>query len=259
MIRTLTSAIAICLAPPVAAQGIDDVFDLSVRTGWRQSDGTHIAGLDVRLAPGWKTYWRQPGDAGIPPVFDWSASANLSDVQVLYPEPKVTWADGFRSIGYADRVIFPLQITSDDAGPIMLGGVVQLGICEEICIPVQVRVMAELPATGGNDLSLKQAMDQQITAGKGHVACSFSPVDDAMALTLHVPKSGGSAPELAVEYPQPKLWIAQPTVTDGGDYWIATTTILSPSGKPTALERSSVRITSFSTKGAVEYMGCKGS
>ena len=76
--RLLLAALAlwIAAAPAGAAQGMataqDAVEGVALIAGWRQADGSRLAGIEIRLAPGWHTYWRAPGSAGIPPTFDWS-------------------------------------------------------------------------------------------------------------------------------------------------------------------------------------------
>ena len=62
---------------------------------------------------GWKTYWRMPGDAGIPPQFDWSGSQNVKSVEVLWPAPQRFIDSGGETVGYKDRVVFPLRIVPD--------------------------------------------------------------------------------------------------------------------------------------------------
>ena len=74
------------------------------------------AGVEIKLQPGWKTYWRYPGDSGVPPSFDFAASENVKSVTVLFPAPKRFEDGGGTSIGYGDDVIFPLRITARDAG-----------------------------------------------------------------------------------------------------------------------------------------------
>ena len=75
------------LGSSAAAQMPENVAESRILTGWRDANGTHYAALEIMLAPGWKTYWRTPGDAGIPPQFNWSGSENLSAVGVSYPVP----------------------------------------------------------------------------------------------------------------------------------------------------------------------------
>ena len=65
--------------------------------GWRQPDGSRLAAVEIRLAPGWHTYWRVPGDAGIPPSFDWSGSSNLASVAYEWPRPEIFDSFGMRT------------------------------------------------------------------------------------------------------------------------------------------------------------------
>lgn len=93
--------------------------------------------LTISMAPGWKTYWRSPGDAGIPPRFDWSGSINLKSAQVLWPAPR-RFFDGYsHSIGYsAPRVDFPVRIEAKDPDrPVALSLLVDYAVCERVCIP----------------------------------------------------------------------------------------------------------------------------
>ena len=79
--RISIAALAALLVLPAQAQVPDSVAEIGIVPGWRDSDGRHVAGLSIRLAPGWKTYWRSPGEGGIPPVFNWSGSSNISGVR----------------------------------------------------------------------------------------------------------------------------------------------------------------------------------
>ena len=102
---------------------------------------TVVAGVEVRLNDGWKTYWRHPGDSGgVPPTFDWSGSANLRSARVLFPVPaRLVDANG-TSIGYKKSVVFPVEITpADPALPVQLVLQFEYGICREICVPAEAK------------------------------------------------------------------------------------------------------------------------
>lgn len=131
---------ALPLAVPFAATANPYADNLSVRLipGWEQRDGSHIAGLELRLKDGWKTYWRAPGDAGVPPIFSWQGSENVGRVTVMWPKPQVFWQNGMRSIGYSDRVILPLRVDPSHDGAVHLDGELQVGICSDICVPLLV-------------------------------------------------------------------------------------------------------------------------
>ena len=98
-----------------------------------------IAGVQLRMDPGWKTYWRNPGDSGVPPSFDFKGSKNLKQAEVLYPAPhRFADANG-TAIGYDDEVIFPVKITPEQEGePIELKLAFEYGLCKDLCIPNEV-------------------------------------------------------------------------------------------------------------------------
>ena len=95
-------------------------------------------GIEIVLDPGWYTYWRSPGEAGVPPVFDFSGSENVADVQVLYPAPE-RYDDGFSiSLIYRDEVVFPLVVTPVDATrAVTLNLAARYGVCRDVCIPTE--------------------------------------------------------------------------------------------------------------------------
>lgn len=107
------------------------------------------AGVEIRLAPGWKTYWRYPGDSGVPPSFDFAKSDNLKSVQISWPAPeRMVEADG-TIIGYRTNVLFPLAVEPlDPAKPVILRLALDYAICEKVCIPVQAK--AELTLKSGD-------------------------------------------------------------------------------------------------------------
>jgi DsbC/DsbD-like thiol-disulfide interchange protein len=116
-------------------------------------------GVEIVLTRGWKTYWRYPGDAGIPPRFDWSGSENVANVEVLYPAPKrITDGSGQVSIGYEDRVIFPLRIrASDPAKPVTLKLKLDFATCEKLCIPAEALLSLTFTASASVETVLETA------------------------------------------------------------------------------------------------------
>ena len=109
-------------------------------------DGELLAGVQIRLEPGWKTYWRTPGDSGVPPSFDWSGSKNLKEAQVLFPAPHRFADASGTAIGYEDEVVFPVKITPERQGePVELKLNVDYGLCKTLCIPGQASLSLDLP------------------------------------------------------------------------------------------------------------------
>ncbi len=107
----------------------------------------HHAGLEIRLAPGWKTYWRYPGDSGVPPRFDFSGSRNLKSASVRYPAPHRLIDESGTSIGYKGDVVFPLDVMPQDAAkPVVLTLKIDYAVCEKVCVPAEGK--AELTLNG---------------------------------------------------------------------------------------------------------------
>jgi hypothetical protein len=120
---------------------------LALLGGWQESDGTRVAGLEIDLADGWKTYWRSPGQAGLPPRLDWSGSGNIAAVEVQWPAPMAFDSFGIETIGYGGSVTLPLVLSPvNPAAPMTLDGVIEIGVCAEICIPIHARLTATWPA-----------------------------------------------------------------------------------------------------------------
>jgi DsbC/DsbD-like thiol-disulfide interchange protein len=127
-----------------------------------RSGAVLLGGIDLQLQPGWKTYWRTPGDSGVPPRFDFSKSDNVDAVTVLWPAPrKFDDGAGGHSMGYHDRVVLPLRIVAKNADkPVTLRADIAYAVCEKICIPVQ--ASAELAFTSvasTEDSALSAALD----------------------------------------------------------------------------------------------------
>jgi DsbC/DsbD-like thiol-disulfide interchange protein len=107
---------------------------------------SYVAGVEIALDEGWKTYWRNPGDAGVPPVFDWMGSTNAASIKVLYPAPIRLKEPAAETIGYKDAVLFPVEVVLQDPNkPVELKLLLEFGICREICIPAQSTLNLTIP------------------------------------------------------------------------------------------------------------------
>src|ERR1700691_4247582 len=165
----LTIVALACLLGPTLARAQDaSAWDkqrnsearLIAGTAVKTADATYLrAGLELRLDPGWKTYWRDPGDSGVPPTFDFSGSDNVKSVAVLWPAPE-RFSDGAggHSIGYVDHVILPLQVTPQDAAkPSALNLKLGYAICGNLCVPVESDLKLPLNGDGAEDTAIEQA------------------------------------------------------------------------------------------------------
>jgi DsbC/DsbD-like thiol-disulfide interchange protein len=112
------------------------------------ADGAgQIAGVEISLDPGFKTYWRNPGEAGLPPAFDWSKSTNVGAIEVLWPAPTRSEDAGGVSYGYQGQVLFPVRIRPQDPAKLVgLALKIDYGVCKDICIPARAELSLKLPA-----------------------------------------------------------------------------------------------------------------
>ncbi|HVK90506.1 MAG TPA: protein-disulfide reductase DsbD domain-containing protein [Mycoplana sp.] len=113
-----------------------------------RADGSIPALLDIRLEPGWKTYWRDPGQSGIPPTISFTGASGLTLESIRFPVPK-HFDDGFsRYTGYDRSVALPLMLKRNGAGSAatLVSASVFLGVCKDICIPVQADLSVDLQA-----------------------------------------------------------------------------------------------------------------
>jgi DsbC/DsbD-like thiol-disulfide interchange protein len=104
-----------------------------------RSGAVLLGGVAFQLQRGWHTYWRTPGDSGVPPRFDFSKSDNIEAVTVLWPAPqKFDDGAGGISLGYHDQLVLPLRIVAKNADkPVTLRADINYAVCEKICIPVE--------------------------------------------------------------------------------------------------------------------------
>jgi DsbC/DsbD-like thiol-disulfide interchange protein len=264
MRSTIAAALTACLwlATPVLAQSLDGVVKLDILDGGRTANGTYLGALRLTLKDGWKTYWRAPGDAGIPPQFDWSGSRNVGNVSITWPAPEIFDQNGLQSIGYKDQLVLPIEITPrNPAKTVRLRGEMDLGVCKDVCIPERLDFDHTLDADAGRNPAIAAALAQRpYSAREGRVSkasCRLTPTTDGMQIEarLTMPSAGGR--EVAVIEPgNPALWTSQPDTIRQGDTLIARSEIINASGAPFALDRSEIRITVLGAKHAVDIKGC---
>lgn len=254
-----------CLAalPGHAGDTYSDVVHLEVRPGWTQADGSHLAGLHLTLAPGWKTYWRVPGDAGIPPQFDWAGSENIAQLALSWPAPHVFDQSGYRSIGYKDDLVIPLHITPKTAGgDIRIKGEIDIGVCNDICIPQTFRfdqtVSADLyqpdPVIAA---ALAATPYSAAEAGVGSVTCDLRPIDGGLriSVTIAVPHAGGSE-AVVVETDDPQIWVSEAKTQRSAGTLTASSDMIHTNDTAFSVDRSALRFTVVGAAHSVDIRGC---
>jgi len=250
------------VAGPVFAGPLDEVVQIDVLPGWRTDAGTQMAAIRLTLAPGWKTYWRAPGEGGIPPEFSWRGSQNVSGLQFHWPVPEVSDQGGMRSYVYHDTVVIPVELTLDSAGQMtVLAGSVDLGVCDEICLPVTLDFAATLPEAGARDGAIVAALvNRPLTeaeAGVGAVTCSVTPMEQGILVTarMTLPSAGGEE-AVVIEASDPQIWVSPTETMRAGGVLTASAQMIHVSGAGFALDRGAVRFTVLGRDHAVDITGC---
>lgn len=265
--KYLIAGVLAVLIPGVAnakeTLSLEDVAQVDVLPGWQMDNGRHMAAIRIRLAPGWKTYWRAPGDSGIPPRFGWEGSKNLNSVTFHWPTPTVFYLNGLRSIGYKGDVVIPIELSSKNPGKdnIILRGEIEFGVCKDICIPVLAQIGAKLNTNKQPDPMITASLNNRPStakkAGVGGVTCVIEPISDGLRLTARIDiRSLGPKEVTVVELSDQTIWISQSESNRDGRYLTAVADLVPSNGQPFLLNRSDIRFTVLGDKGAVDIRGC---
>lgn len=169
-------------------------------------------GLQFRLEPGWKIYWRSPGDAGSPPVPDYTGSTNLGDTEMSWPAPQRFFeGGGLETVGYLDGTVFPITAKLDQPGePVNIQAVVDYQACEKICVPFTATLNLDLPAGPGEPSVFTQLINryharvpvEPAAAGIEIAAAGVTGLPSEQVLELHVRSDiPFNDPQLFVEGP----------------------------------------------------------
>ncbi|SDW43110.1 protein-disulfide reductase DsbD domain-containing protein [Celeribacter indicus] len=265
MMKTLSllfrsAALCLALTPPLAAQEGADLTRVEVLPGWQMENGHRMAALRVRLAPGWHTYWRAPGEAGIPPSFDWSGSRNVARVTPHWPAPALYDQNGMWYLGYEQELVLPLEITPSGPGELHLAGTMDLGVCNDICVPMRAEISAPLSASGdgGTSAPIRAALADRPERLSG-ARCEAAPIKDGMRLvaTLALPDLGPR--EVAViEHPDKAIWVSESALRRAGQTVEIASDLVPETAQPFFIDRSELTITVIGGGKAYEAQGCTG-
>jgi DsbC/DsbD-like thiol-disulfide interchange protein len=179
-------------------------------SGANNNGDAHLrAGIEIKMQPGWKTYWRYPGDSGVPPHFDFSGSENLKTATVLYPAPHLFTDETGQSLGYKDRIIFPLVISPQQPGkPVRLRLKADYAVCEKLCVPAEGRAELTLtPGASSQDPALAAAearVPKQVTAAQLGLTVRRTNNGAKPLVAVDLGAPAGNPIDLFVEGPTPQ-------------------------------------------------------
>lgn len=264
MTRISAPLFAALLMAPLTALAQDPQTDLPpgltqarLLPGWTDEQGHRIAALELVLQPGWKTYWRSPGDSGIPPRFDWDGSTNLGEVSFQWPAPELIDSDGTKSFGFHDRLVLPFEVTPlDPDQPVDLTAHVEFGICEKICVPASLTLSA--PEVGNRpDPVIQTALANQPASRDEQPACRLTAIEDGMQVQLDL-MAEGPVDGVAVELPSlPDVWVSAADLAPLGDNGLtATADFVPPQAAPFDLDPQAVLITVIQPDAVWQMQGC---
>jgi DsbC/DsbD-like thiol-disulfide interchange protein len=215
------------------------------------------AGVEVKLEPGWKTYWRYPGDSGVPPRFDFTHSRNVESVTVEWPAPRRFSDSGGQVIGYKDAVTLPLRIKpADSSQPVELNLRLDYAICDKLCIPVEAEARLVVDGSAGTQDEALAAAEARtprpVKLGEGRPAITGISRDASGRVVVDVAAPPGMAVDLFVEGPTEEwaLPLPEPVPASGGAQRFAFDLDGLPSGART--DGATLRFTLVSPEGAIE-------
>lgn len=231
LVAAAAAAFALAGATGTLAGGGASPWDGDQRSAVRLIAGSRTssaaplrAGVEIRLAPGWHTYWRYPGDAGVPPRLDFKDSQNVKSVEVRFPIPKRLPEAGMVAIGYDRDVILPLALVALDASkPVVLRLSLDYAVCEKLCAPAEGKAELTL-AVGPSPLEATLAAAEarvpkkRALADAGPLSIRSVRREDGKAkprLVVDVAAPAGARVDLLAEGPTPDWSLPLPTPVEG--------------------------------------------
>ncbi len=200
LVATIVAGINLAAAADASAWDGDARSGIRLIGGAETTDGGSRllrAGLEIRLSPGWKTYWRYPGDSGVPPNFDFGKSENVKSVNVLWPAPQRLADSEGVTIGYKTGVVFPLKVVPQDPDkPVILRLKLDYAVCEKLCVPAQGQAEL-LIKSGGTFAPAIAAAEKAVPQPRALGA------DAPLAVRKVTREDGGKLPRILVDVAAP--------------------------------------------------------
>lgn len=171
-LRTLQLGLYICTAAfSSMALSNESAFhdiapDVKIRlisSGEVNKDGDLLVGIELKMPQSTKTYWRVPGETGIPMSVDWSSSKGITQLKMDWPMPTRDQEYSYVDHIYQGDMIFPVHLNVEDLNNAVLNTSIRMGICDEICVPVNIDMSLALETESpsrSNALRIQQALAQ---------------------------------------------------------------------------------------------------
>src|SRR5215475_4938728 len=205
---------------------------------------TLSTGLQFTLKPEWKTYWRSPGDAGLPVTVDWSGSSNLASADIAWPAPHRFSLNGLDTFGYEDEVVLPIRVHPAKPGePVALRAKVNYLTCADICIPNEAQLSLDIPAGAPAPTQFAQLISRYLSRVPGdgalqglaldHVGLAGDASKPVLEVAAHSTVAPFEKPDVIIEAPA-GLSFAAPSVeiNDSGMRAVFRLPVMADAGGP---------------------------
>lgn len=255
-VLSLAALVALSTAPSLAGDLPPGLSGAELLPPYATASGSMMTALRLDLAPGWKTYWRSPGDSGVPPRFDWTAATNLDRATPHWPRPEVIDSAGERTLGYHDALVLPIELApAAPDRPVQGDLAVELGLCLNVCVAAHLTLTLPPPADAPDPRTLA-ALDQVPETGDAALRCQLTDIADGVQVAASVegPVDGDTA--AALELAASDVWVSAPELTVADGRLTAVADFVPPRAQPFPLDPGAVRLTLIGPEGAVEYQGC---
>ncbi len=261
MLKYLISALML----PVSALAQNmDYGSVKLLKGWQAEDGSYQVALEFTLNEGWKTYWRTPGPAGLPPIFNWDGSDNVGAVRFDWPTPKIIDQSGMITLGYYDHFVLPIRITPEAEGPVRMAMTLNFGVCSDICVPAQAVFLARLNGSADEgvaqiEAALLKGPQTRESAGLESIGCTVEPSGNGYEITANLGFSEAiEAPMTVIEYGTQEIWIDFTESQTDGSAISASAPMKYYGGGEMNMDMSALTVSVFGADRAVEIQGCPG-
>jgi len=261
MLSRLLLLIALFMPVMAPAQSID-YGSVKLLRGWQLADGSYRVALEFTLNPGWKTYWRTPGPAGLPPIFSWEGSDNIGAVSFDWPVPKVIDQSGMITLGYYNHFVLPIRITPATDGPVRIVLSLNFGVCSDICVPAQSVFLTRLDGSANEGVALIEAAllkspQSGANSGLQSITCAVAPSEKGFDITANINfQDAIEAPYTVIEYGTQDIWIDMAESRITGASIQAQAPIKFYGSDAVAMDRDALTVSVFGANRAVEIQGC---
>ena len=239
------------------------LISVELLKGWQNADGNYMAALEIELDHGWKTYWHTPGEAGMRPKFDYARSQNTDNIKFLWPAPILLGDKKIWYVGYKDRLTLPFVLTPQDRSTLVrLELTAIIGICKEICVPVEFTVSEILkPGLDKRSPKIVAALASQpkskAAAKLLYMNCTFEPTERGTIIfvELKMPQLG-EREVIMINYKDTEHWVRTGIAERSGTSLSSQTTIMKKTSSVNVVDPSKATVTVISETSAADLGSC---